>query len=195
MRYAVRVTDREDGSLESGRIAARRVVVTAEYLKDGPPAAERRGPSRGAGGARGGQALIEAGTCLSCHQLDREVHRTRVHGSRAEVSATTAPRLARLVRKIRDGGSGVWGTGDDAGAPAAHRSAGVADGRLHPEPRRRRRAGRRCRRAASTRRPRPRRNPARRQGRGRAPRASTPTRGRTGCPARRPTTPSCCARR
>jgi hypothetical protein len=56
IRYAVRVSDREDGSLASGRIPARRVAVTAEYLKEGLPsgeaAAERRDtaslPTRGA---------------------------------------------------------------------------------------------------------------------------------------------------
>ena len=37
VRYAVRVTDREDGSLQSGSIPASRVVVTAEYLKEGGP--------------------------------------------------------------------------------------------------------------------------------------------------------------
>src|SRR3954469_2120925 len=38
VRYAVSVTDREDGSLRSGRIPARDVIVTAQYLKDGAPA-------------------------------------------------------------------------------------------------------------------------------------------------------------
>src|SRR6185503_12077849 len=35
VRYAVRVTDREDGTLQSGRIPARRAAVSAQYLKDG----------------------------------------------------------------------------------------------------------------------------------------------------------------
>src|SRR5205823_5010097 len=37
VRYSVRVTDREDGSLQNGRIPERRVVVTADYLKEGIP--------------------------------------------------------------------------------------------------------------------------------------------------------------
>src|SRR5205809_599134 len=37
VRYAVRVTDREDGSLQSGTIPARRVSVAAQYLTDGLP--------------------------------------------------------------------------------------------------------------------------------------------------------------
>src|SRR6185436_20158389 len=35
VQYAVRVTDREDGSLANGRIPASRVLVTAEYARDG----------------------------------------------------------------------------------------------------------------------------------------------------------------
>src|ERR1043165_5799080 len=38
VRYAVRVSDREDGTLASGKIPARRVNVRAQYLKDGPAA-------------------------------------------------------------------------------------------------------------------------------------------------------------
>ena len=40
VRYAARVSDREDGSLTgpSARIPASRVTVTAEYLKEGLPA-------------------------------------------------------------------------------------------------------------------------------------------------------------
>ena len=49
IRYAVRVTDREDGSLRSGTIPASRVGVTAEYLKDG--SAGGRSASRGDGRA------------------------------------------------------------------------------------------------------------------------------------------------
>jgi len=100
VRYAVRVTDREDGTLRSGRIPARRVTVRAQYLPDGSKA--------GASPADQGRQLIEAGDCLSCHQLTRksigpayrEVARKYQHDS----SAT-----ARLIQKIRGGGSGVWG--------------------------------------------------------------------------------------
>ena len=78
VRYAVRVTDREDGSLQNG-IPAKRVVVTAEYLKDGLP---KESPPRqtdaghqvaaAASAHEAGRRMIEAGTCLSCHQLDKK---------------------------------------------------------------------------------------------------------------------------
>jgi cytochrome c len=103
VRYAVRVTDREDGSLRNGRIPARRVAVRADYLPDGANAA-----ASPADRSPGGRQLIEAGDCLSCHQLNRKsigpAYRDVAQKYHADTSATT-----RLSRKIREGGSGVWG--------------------------------------------------------------------------------------
>ena len=98
LHYAVRVTDREDGTLKSGRIAARSVTVNAQYLKDG-------GASNP---VEQGRQLLEAGDCLSCHQLSRKSigpAYTDVARKYQNDSAATA----RLARKIREGGSGVWG--------------------------------------------------------------------------------------
>jgi cytochrome c len=100
VRYAARVTDREDGSLRSGSIPASRVSVSAQYLKEGLPSS---------GGAPAtGRALIEGGDCLSCHQWNRKSIgpsyvdvAQKYHGDNRAIS--------RLVRKIREGGSGVWG--------------------------------------------------------------------------------------
>src|SRR6185503_10363405 len=102
VRYAVRVTDREDGSLRSGSIPARRVNVTAEYLKDGPA-------SGGAGrSSAAGKQLVEGSDCLSCHQLSRKsIGPAYADVARKYKDDRTA--TARLVRKIREGGSGVWG--------------------------------------------------------------------------------------
>jgi cytochrome c len=55
-----------------------------------------------------GRALIESGTCLSCHQIDRKsigpAYNDVAAKYRGDVTA-----LARLATKIRTGGSGVWG--------------------------------------------------------------------------------------
>jgi cytochrome c len=100
VRYAVRVSDREDGTLRSSRIPARRVTVRAQYLPDGSAA--------GASPADQGRQLIEAGDCLSCHQLNRKsigpAYRDVARKYRADSTAS-----ARLSKKIREGGSGVWG--------------------------------------------------------------------------------------
>ena len=99
VRYAVRVTDREDGTLRSGRIPPRRVAVRAQYLPDG---------SAMASPADQGRQLVEAGDCLSCHQLNRKSIGPAYQGvARKYRDDSTAS--ARLSKKIREGGSGVWG--------------------------------------------------------------------------------------
>jgi cytochrome c len=101
VHYAARVTDREDGSLRSGSIPASRVSVSAQYLKEGL--------SSSGGAPTTGRTLIEGGDCLSCHQWNRKSIgpsyvdvAKKYHDDRAATG--------RLVRKIREGGSGVWGS-------------------------------------------------------------------------------------
>src|SRR5207247_4306509 len=98
VRYAVRVTDREDGTLRSGKIPARRVIVRAEYLKD----------ASSGNSVDQGRWLIEGGDCLSCHQLNRKsVGPTYRDVARKYHQDSTA--TARLMQKIRAGESGAWG--------------------------------------------------------------------------------------
>ncbi|MDB4892666.1 MAG: carbohydrate-binding protein [Gemmatimonadetes bacterium] len=109
--YAVRVTDREDGSLESGRIPADRVTVSATYLKDGvPKMTAASGHQFGAAPVAyaEGKRLIEAGTCLSCHQLNAKSIGP-AYSAVADKYRSDATAAARLATKIREGGSGVWG--------------------------------------------------------------------------------------
>jgi cytochrome c len=113
MRYAVRVTDREDGSLENARIPASRVVVTAEYLKDAIVKDVLRDQASTAQGSASahqtGRRLIETGNCLACHQLDKtSIGPSYTAVARRYHSDTSA--MTRLVKKIRGGGSGVWGS-------------------------------------------------------------------------------------
>ena len=75
------VTDREDGSLEDGRIAADRVVVTAEYLKDGPPASA---PAAAAGHRSAGPADPHA----EGKRLDGRQRLSRVPSGRSQVHRT-----------------------------------------------------------------------------------------------------------
>ncbi len=113
VRYAVRVTDREDGSLRRG-IPAQRVNVTAEYLKEGlaptvaaTPAASAPRSTENAQVAAG-RRLIEGSTCLSCHQTDKpSIGPSYMAVARKYQNDNAA--TARLIRKIREGGSGVWG--------------------------------------------------------------------------------------
>ena len=106
IRYAVRVTDREDGSLESGRIPAERVTVSATYEKDGiaPVPAGHQMPVPHAEGKR----LIQSGTCLSCHQMDAKSIGP-AYTAVAQKYRTDSSASKRLAAKVREGGSGVWG--------------------------------------------------------------------------------------
>jgi cytochrome c len=107
----VHVEDREDGSLRAGRIPASRVTVTAQYLKDG------LGESQATPGHRtevvvdphdAGRRLVQTGTCLSCHQVDRQSIGPAFTAVAQKYRSDTSA-LAYLARKIRRGGSGVWG--------------------------------------------------------------------------------------
>jgi cytochrome c len=101
VHYAVRVTDREDGSLRSStrRIPATRVAVSAQYLKEGA----------GASPVAQGRQLVEAGDCLSCHQLSRKSIGPAYVDVARKYQSDTAAATARLAKKIREGGAGVWG--------------------------------------------------------------------------------------
>ena len=110
VRYAVRVTDREDGSLRSGSIPGRRVGVTAEYLKEGvvPSGAPNEVRRAESVQVTTGRKLVEGSDCLSCHQLGgKSIGPSFFEIARKYRNDKTA--TARLVRKIREGGSGVWG--------------------------------------------------------------------------------------
>jgi cytochrome c len=100
VRYAARVSDSEDGSLSAGTIPASRVNVSAQYLKGGL--------SSGGSAVVTGRKLIEGSDCLSCHQWNRK----SIGPAYADVAAKyhdDRSATGRLVRKIREGGSGVWG--------------------------------------------------------------------------------------
>ncbi len=109
VRYAVRVTDREDGSLQNARIPASRVVVTAAYHTQG--LVQSQGGQQVAvvpASHEAGRRLIEGGTCLSCHQVAKASVGPSYTAVARRYRGDTSAR-ARLVRKIRAGGSGVWG--------------------------------------------------------------------------------------
>ncbi|HKE91890.1 MAG TPA: c-type cytochrome, partial [Gemmatimonadales bacterium] len=89
-----------------------RVAVTGAYLKDGLAA-----DSTGGNPVVRGRQLIVAGDCLSCHQVNRKsLGPMYVDVARRYHGDTTA--TARLMRKIREGGSGVWGKVAMAAHPA-----------------------------------------------------------------------------
>lgn len=112
IRYAVRVADREDGSLRNGRIPAARVAVSAQYLRQGVaaavPATAKQEITAPPVAAMPGKSLIEGSDCLACHQYNRKsIGPAYIDVARKYHDDSTA--MAHLVKKIRGGGSGVWG--------------------------------------------------------------------------------------
>ncbi|MDQ6635332.1 MAG: PKD domain-containing protein, partial [Gemmatimonadota bacterium] len=106
VRYAVRVTDREDGSLASGSIKADQVRVTAEYLPEGVLAGTSASAPKASPNA--GRAAVEASDCLACHHVDSKSIGPAFTAVAKKYRGDSLG-SARLVRKIRSGGSGVWG--------------------------------------------------------------------------------------
>jgi cytochrome c len=116
VKYAVRVSDREDGTLANRRIPASRVHVSAEYLGEAPASdATQQGSANGGASSHAeGLRLIQANDCLACHQFDRKSIGP-MYTAVAEKYKDDSTATERLARKIIEGGRGVWG---DVAMPA-----------------------------------------------------------------------------
>jgi len=92
-------------------IAPAEIAPILEYLAtyynrdSAPPAADAQAPAESGDTAT---RLLTANACTACHQLDKRV----VGPSFREIAAKyagDAAATAALARKVREGGSGVWG--------------------------------------------------------------------------------------
>lgn len=109
--YAVRVADKEDGSLASGKIAPAQVAVSIDYLPAGfdpiEVAQNHRGTETVARYATG-QRLIGLNDCKSCHIIDKKSvgpsYLDVAHKYKGDAGA-----VDRLAKKVIAGGGGVWG--------------------------------------------------------------------------------------
>ena len=111
LTYTVQVSDREDGTLASGKVPAEQVAFSIDYVPEGfDVAGIRHGQAKVDPSTRFAvaKALIAKSDCATCHNRD-----TKSRGpSFAELSEKYQPEpgtLAALANKIRNGGTGVWG--------------------------------------------------------------------------------------
>ncbi|MFD2934181.1 PQQ-dependent sugar dehydrogenase [Spirosoma flavum] len=109
--YAVRVNDKEDGSLANGKIAPTQVAVSMDYLPEGfdpiEVAQNHRGTETVARYATG-QQLISQNDCKSCHMIDKKsVGPSYIDVAKKYKSDPAA--VDRLAKKVISGGGGVWG--------------------------------------------------------------------------------------
>ena len=125
IQYAVSVDDKEDGSLTDGKITPARVAMSIDYTSEGFDYAEVVQGQRSVDASTQyavAQTLISQSDCKVCHQVA-----TKSVGPMFTAIATkykgSADATEKLVKKIRNGGVGVWG---DVAMPG-HPAMSVAD--------------------------------------------------------------------
>jgi cytochrome c len=109
--YEVKVSDKEDGSLESGGILSEQIAVTIDYLKEGYDQIEIAQGHAGADDVAQfatGKKLMEQSDCKACHMVDKKsigpMYTDVVKKYKDDPKA-----VDYLVKKVIHGGGGVWG--------------------------------------------------------------------------------------
>ncbi|GAB2554953.1 hypothetical protein GCM10027085_52740 [Spirosoma aerophilum] len=109
--YDVQVTDKEDGSLSSGKIKPDQVAVNIDYLAQGHDLVTIAQGHRSADATAQvskGLSLIEGNDCKACHSIAKKsvgpAYQKVALKYRGEAGA-----VDRLTKKVISGGSGVWG--------------------------------------------------------------------------------------
>jgi cytochrome c len=111
LNYAVKVQDKEDGSLQSGKIKPAQVAVSIDYLPLGYDQIDASATHRGAdmkAFTSTGQILLNKNDCKSCHMTSKR----SVGPSYLEVAKRykgKANAVESLAQKVIKGGAGVWG--------------------------------------------------------------------------------------
>ncbi len=107
--YQVKVSDKEDGSLASGKIQPRQVIVRATYQDEASSSTSEVGHKFSEATYLGaGQLLMEKSDCKACHFTDKK----SVGPAFVDVAKRykgDANAVASLSNKIIKGGGGVWG--------------------------------------------------------------------------------------
>jgi cytochrome c len=105
--YEIKVSDKEDGSLENGKIAKEDVNVSIDYLEGFDKTVLAQGHQANLSNSAG-RRLIELSDCKACHSIDKKsvgpayIDVAKKYKDGFEVEGT-------LVNKIIKGGGGVWG--------------------------------------------------------------------------------------
>ena len=125
--YAIKVQDKEDGSLASGKIVPAQVSVSLDYMAMGYDQIDIASTQRGADMqaiASTGQLLMNKSDCKSCHMTNKK----SIGPSYLDVAnryKNKAGAVDMLAQKVIKGGSGVWGEH----GMSAHPQLSVADAR------------------------------------------------------------------
>ena len=109
--YEVKVTDKEDGSLANGSISSDEVALTIDYLAEGfdqISIAQGHNSADALTAYAKGRRLIEENICKSCHTIG-QTSIGPAYQKVAEKYNSDEATINMLVKKVREGGSGVWG--------------------------------------------------------------------------------------
>lgn len=111
LNYRLVVEDKEDGSLQSGRIMPDAVATTIDYLESGfditSIAQGHQAAMQQAEYARG-KTLIDKSDCKTCHAVDRKINGP-AYQDIAERYRGNEFAVRNLSNKVIKGGAGVWG--------------------------------------------------------------------------------------
>ncbi len=117
LKYAVTVSDAEDGIIKKGSDLAGNVAVSIEYVSDGFDVAEAVQSQRGletSANVTIAQTLLKVNNCVNCHNPEVKTIGPGLKQI-SEKYKSESSEIDRLIRKIQTGGSGVWG---EAAMPA-----------------------------------------------------------------------------
>ncbi|MEO6039627.1 MAG: hypothetical protein ABIQ93_14535, partial [Saprospiraceae bacterium] len=110
LHYRLQVTDREDGSLESGSIAGNTVATTIDYLATGfditSIAQGHQAAMQQAEYAKG-KGLIDRSDCKTCHAVDRLVNGPSFQAVAGRYKGSEFA-VRDLSKKVIKGGAGNW---------------------------------------------------------------------------------------
>ncbi|WP_411275332.1 PQQ-dependent sugar dehydrogenase [Daejeonella sp.] len=111
IKYAVSVNDSEDGSLQNKRILPSQVSVSANYLSEGfnlTEVAQKQISTDVTAQFAGAMAMINKSDCNICHAKEtKSLGPAFVEIAKKYKGDVAAP--SNLIKKIINGGSGVWG--------------------------------------------------------------------------------------
>ena len=105
VKYAVKVMDKEDGTLQKG-ISPDDVTMTIDYLEGFDKTMLAQGHQANTGSSTG-KRLIDLSDCKACHTLNQKSIGPAYMEVAKKYKGTQVE--SKLVRKIITGGGGVWG--------------------------------------------------------------------------------------
>ncbi|MBA3936789.1 MAG: PQQ-dependent sugar dehydrogenase [Planctomycetes bacterium] len=109
--FTVAVTDAEDGSTAAGTIPGSRITVVGSYDGGGATSAAPVGAESqmmAANGHETGRDLVTHSDCIACHTMQTQSVGPAFTAIAQKYKSDGAA-IDRLVQKVHDGGSGVWG--------------------------------------------------------------------------------------